>query len=33
VFWRARAGYSRASGLQGPDYRYRYLMNELFAAF
>jgi hypothetical protein len=33
VFWRARAGYSRASGLQGPDYRYRFLMNELFAAF
>ncbi len=33
VFWRARVGYSRASGLQGPDYRYRFLMNELFAAF
>ena len=33
VFWRARAGYSRASGLQGPDYRYRFFMNELFAAF
>ncbi len=33
VFWRARAGYNRSSGLQGPDYRYRYVMQELFASF
>ncbi len=33
VFWRARAGYSRSSGLQGPDYRYRYLVQELYATF
>ncbi len=33
VFWRARAGYHRAAGLQGPDYRYRYVMQELFVTF
>jgi hypothetical protein len=33
VFWRMRAGYNRSSGLQGPDYRYRYLMQELYASF
>lgn len=33
VFWRTRAGYSRSSGLQGPDYRYRFVMQELFVAF
>ena len=33
VFWRARLGYSRSSGLQGPDYRYRYVTQELFVPF
>lgn len=33
VFWRTRAGYNRSLGLQGPDYRYRYLMQELFVTF
>ncbi|MEY2619590.1 MAG: hypothetical protein RL522_2592 [Pseudomonadota bacterium] len=33
VFWRVRAGYNRSAGLQGPDYRYRYLVQELYAPF
>ncbi len=33
VFWRTRLGYNRSAGVQGPDYRYRYLMQELYASF
>ncbi len=33
VFWRVRAGYNRSAGVQGPDYRYRFLVQELYASF
>jgi hypothetical protein len=33
VFFRTRLGYSQSGGFQGPDYSYKYLMEELIFSF
>lgn len=33
IFFRARAGYGKSAGFNGPDYVYTYFMNELIFAF
>ena len=33
IFFRARVGYSRSAGFNGPDYSYSYFLNELIFSF
>ncbi len=33
IFFRTRLGYNQSAGFQGPDYAYRYLMEEMVFAF
>jgi hypothetical protein len=33
IFFRTRMGYSQSGGFQGPDYSYKYLMEELIFSF